>query len=153
MGDKVGPGLQIVNNEFGGGTIYHRSSLWTAASLAAEATAAPNCSGRLNVSVANRECQGLKEQQGATTLEACAAACCADAGCSVYQFCAAGGGCDGATGTDAQCWHGDMKACGGGTRHGWVGMGHGSPPPAVIDTLHAIGHPHHAKIGNCHRRL
>jgi hypothetical protein len=27
VGDKVGPGLQIVNNEFGGGSIFHRSKL------------------------------------------------------------------------------------------------------------------------------
>ena len=94
--------------------------------------------------MANRECTGLKELAAAKTLEACAAACCADAACSVYQFCAAGGGCDGATGTDAQCWHGDMHSCGGGTRAGWVGMGNGGPPPVSSADIQGVRIAHNS---------
>ena len=42
-------------------------------------------------------------------------------GCTVYQFCGAGGDCDGATGNRSQCWTGQFSGCDSGTRKGWVG--------------------------------
>ena len=161
IGDTVGPGLQIMNNAFGGGSIYHRSSssssssgggivaITTAMANAAAAAAktavveatddvAPPvaaltaCPARhLNVSAAERECQGLG-QVAASSLVACASVCCADQSCSVYQWCDRGGGCDGATGTDAQCWVGAVSGCTGGRREGWSGMSAPSSPPPPI---------------------
>ena len=57
----------------------------------------------MNVSSGGMTCTGLhKPQHGQQNLAACAEACCADDQCTVYQFCAAGGKCDGATGAEAQ---------------------------------------------------
>ena len=135
-GDKIGPGLQIINNEFGGGSIYHRPS--TARS--------DNCPARLNVSVADRECQGLGLVGGATTLDECKAACCGDDRCTVYQFCGAGGACEGATGTDAQCWAGDIDGCTSETRKGWVGMG-GAAAPSPPVTIEGVRIEHNSMEG------
>ena len=125
VGDKVGPGLQIINNIFGGGSIYHRHDLWPPASrrtgTVEDAESDADCPARLNTSSADRECQGL-HTVAASSLEACAAACCTDPKCSVYQWCPKGGTCQGATGTDAQCWTGPVSGCTGGTRKGWAGM-------------------------------
>ena len=157
LGDTVGPGLQIMNNEFGGGSIYHRSSSAggvaaatatiasatatnaVAASVVEATDAAPShhqplsltgCPARhLNVSAADRECQGLGQVE-AKSLDACAAVCCADQSCSVYQWCGKGGKCDGATGTDAQCWVGSVAGCTSGTRKGWEGMSAPPSPPS-----------------------
>ena len=120
VGGIVGPGLQIVNNEFGGGSIYHRLTLPDSGSADAHKAGGADCSARFNVSAAERECQGLSRLD-ATSRDACATACCADKKCSVYQWCAAGGNCDGATGSDAQCWTGDVNGCTSVTRKGWVG--------------------------------
>jgi hypothetical protein len=123
LGPSVGPGLQIVNNEFGGGSIYHRSA------IAADFSAP--CSARLNTSADGRDCVGL-QQVGATSLDACAAACCSDATCSVYQWCDEGGECSGATGHAAQCWIGGVDSCGGFSRPGWRGMSTGGEQAPVV---------------------
>jgi hypothetical protein len=79
--------LQIMNNEFGGGSIYHRSVMPSSgvASAVGDAGGDSNCTKRLNQSAANRDCQGLQEVESALTEAACAAACCADQDCSVWQ--------------------------------------------------------------------
>ena len=57
----------------------------------------------MNVSSGGMTCTGLhKPTHGQQSLAACAEACCADDQCTVYQFCPAGGKCDGATGAEAQ---------------------------------------------------
>ena len=132
VGNDFGPGLQIVHNEFGGGQIYHIDKLWPSfysnAETAVNPTGDRNCTAEFNVSSASLDCTGLKKSaEGSASLEACAAACCKDASCSVYQFCPEGGNCDGVTGTDAQCWTGPSKDC-SGTRKGWQGMGSGLTP-------------------------
>jgi len=137
-GDKIGPGLQIINNEFGGGSIYHRPSTRARRSAA--------CPARLNVSVAGRECQGLSLVGGASTLDECKAACCGDDRCTVYQFCEAGGACDGATGAAAQCWAGDIGGCTSGERRGWVGMG-GSAAPAPPVQVEGVRIAHNSMEG------
>ena len=131
IGSTVGPGLQIVNNEFGGGSIYHRLTL-PSPSSDSRAVSGVDCSlARFNVSAANKECQGLTRLD-VTSRDACAAACCADKTCSVYQWCAAGGTCEGATGTDAQCWAGDVSGCTGGERKGWIGRSATPATPVVV---------------------
>ena len=98
----------------------------------------PSCP-RLNVSADNLDCQGLTHH-AATSKESCAAACCAATTCSVYQWCAGGKDtCDGATGTEPQCWTGAFIDCRRGRpqRKGWVGMGGsaGTPPACPKLTL------------------
>ena len=44
----------------------------------------------LNTSSAGKDCQGLTKRSLATTEATCAASCCADQKCTVYQFCDAG---------------------------------------------------------------
>ena len=68
-------------------------------------------------------------QVAATSLEGCAAACCAAHSCTVYQWCADGAKCDGATGTGSQCWTGQESGCDGANRQGWQGMGRGGIGP------------------------
>jgi hypothetical protein len=102
----------------------------TARAIAAVA----NCTSRLNVSSANRKCVGLKSFK-AETEDACAAKCCADTQCTVYQFCAAGKYCDGeAKGkSGAECYMGSIDGCSSDIRKGWVGMSGGvgpSPTPS-----------------------
>ena len=68
----------------------------------------------------------------------CCCCCCFLApcqGCTVYQFCAAGGNCVGASGNSSQCWTGQFSNCGGDPRKGWVGMGHSSGPRPEGKTL------------------
>jgi hypothetical protein len=148
VGKDVGPGLTITHNEFGGGGIFHRRTLWPAAGAtkerpsANEQSSAGTCAGaaNLNVSANDSDCQGLTLRDGAPShsAAACEAACCADAACSVYQFCAAGGQCTGATGTAAQCWTGSFDHCSAGGRHGWEGKGgiaNPAPPVSVRGVL------------------
>lgn len=136
VGDVVGPGLQIMNNEFGGGSIYHCSSAAFAAGQCADASSdvqvanlnPENCTVSLNVSAAGLNCQGLA-QATATSLAGCAAACCADNSCTVYQWCPAGADCEGETPGDhgGECWIGQYAGC-SGARKGWQGMGRGAGP-------------------------
>ena len=140
VGKSVGPGLQIVNNEFGGGQISHALSMGAMAGATAAAAGRSHngevCKGAdaLNISVANDDCQGLSLRQGdaSSSVDACRAACCADASCSVYQFCGPGGKCTGATGTASQCWTGAFADCVEGGRHGWQGSGGVAAPDAPI---------------------
>jgi hypothetical protein len=137
VGDKVGPGLEIINSEFGGGSITHVSSRLPLTIARADA----NCTARLNVSSANRDCKYLKPFN-AETEEACAAKCCADTECTVYQFCAAGQQCEGEAKntTGATCFVGNAKGCSSDTRKGWVGMSSAGagpspapgPPPSAL---------------------
>ena len=155
--------------QFGGGSIYHRSSMWPDPNPAATATALAiasrrrskskseqngsdpekNCNALLNVSSAAMDCQGLKPAK-ASSLETCAAACCSDETCTVYQFCAAGEDCDGATGTSAQCWVGKWKNC-NGQRKGWKGMGHSGSDPESGGSVSVkgvrIAHNAQGKVG------
>ena len=73
------------------------------------------------------QCEGLAGPlAGVTTADACAAACCADASCNVWQFCAAGG-CSGSQAPPQSCYTGaDTSGCGGGG--GWQGFGSAVPP-------------------------
>ena len=135
IGDTVGPGLEIINNEFGGGSITHISSRLPLKTARADA----NCTARLNVSSANRDCKGLKSFT-AETEDTCAAKCCSDTMCTVYQFCAAGKSCDGESknATGAQCFVGSVTGCTSETRQGWVGMSGGvgpspAPAPSALD--------------------
>jgi hypothetical protein len=130
VGTSIDPGLQIVNNEFGGGSIFHVEKLWPefyeVEGDATHATMIENsrdCSTEFNISAANEECEGLSRSvAGSKSLVACASECCSDSSCSVYQFCPAGLNCEGATGNDAQCWLGKYTDCDSGTRKGWQGM-------------------------------
>jgi hypothetical protein len=176
LGNSVGPGLQLINNDFASGSIVHRSARWwhdddddfgggggggggrgtdldTRAHVNVSSpghhrlgpSAHDDCPSRhLNCSSDDRDCQGLSDAAaGAKSLAACAAACCADPACSVYQWCPAGGGCDGATGSAPQCWIGDVSGCGLGVRSGWRGMGSGQrpvPPPKVQGVRIAHNH-------------
>ena len=89
-----------------------------------------NCTQRLNGSLDDLACEGLaRESSGDPSADACTAACCADATCSAWQWCADGSKCDGATGSGAQCWTGAGTNCAGhGKRKGWVGRGNLTPP-------------------------
>ena len=152
VGTKVGPGLSIINNEFGGGSIFHLPAMWpgggggpdrapTAAAIGdgrdaadppVKACARTDPVGRylpnfLNTSSSGKDCQGLKPQESASTPAACAAACCADEACSVYQFCGAGETCDGASSEGPSCYTGVWDCT--GERKGWQGMGHPGAAP------------------------
>jgi hypothetical protein len=67
VGEKVGPGLQIMNNVFGGGSVYHCSSAGYANGFQCTApdytitkeSARRDCTNSFNVSSAGRDCQGL----------------------------------------------------------------------------------------------
>ena len=94
------------------------------------------CPG-FNASAAGKDCKDLSPpKHRAETLEDCAAACCKDPGCTVYQFCPAGKACGGLPvgKTGPACFVGEWAGCGTDSREGWVGMGAGTsrppPPPA-----------------------
>lgn len=63
VGNSIGPGLQIMNNEFGGGSIYHCSTFDPVSGFcddqppAGRAHASKSCSAILNITVAGRECR------------------------------------------------------------------------------------------------
>jgi len=62
VGQVIGAGLQIVNNEFGGGTIYQIPELWPSftKSTFEEVTAgARNCTAVFNESSNHHDCEGL----------------------------------------------------------------------------------------------
>jgi len=111
---------------------FHRFALL---GMLSASSALSSCA-RLNVTAANLNCPGLKHRNAASE-EGCAAACCDDPSCTVYQWCAGGqGACDGATGTDPQCWAGDFGNCARGQqRKGWVGMGGSAATPAACPKL------------------
>ena len=153
VGSHIGPGLQIVNNEFGGGGIFHRISLWPPLGPPLGGVNAA-CKGTpsLNVSVADSDCQGLKRRDGPPSASAteCEAACCADPACTVFQFCPAGGACTGATGSAAQCWTGQLSDCVSGGRSSWQGKGgHASPAPPV--SIKGVRIAHNANSGGGQR--
>ena len=87
-----------------------KTALASLALMATLAVATPTCN-RLNVSAANVDCQGLLHRNAASE-ESCAATCCDDATCTVWQWCAGGQGtCYGATGPHPQCWTGAFSDC------------------------------------------
>lgn len=156
VGDQVGPGLQIINNEFGGGSIYHCSkAAFAAGQCAAESAArrrgdlrgarAKNCTSLFNASTAGLDCQGMENAAHATSLQTCAAACCASGSCSAYQWCAAGADCDGMTPgmPGGQCWLGSFAEC-SGTRKGWEGKGTPGPVPPGPVTVTGVRVAHNA---------
>ena len=128
LGTNFGDGLQIINNKFGGGSIYHRDAIWP---TAAEQTRDwDNCSARFNASLDGVACMGMtRASSGDATEDACAAACCADASCSAWQWCK-DDSCDGVSaGGGPQCWTGARSECTGhGSRAGWVGRSAAGPP-------------------------
>jgi len=136
IGDVVGPGLQIINNEIQSGTIYHLPSSSLAASLQEDTS---SCDAHtFNLSVANADCQGFTQapsSSAASSLDACQTACCTATGCTAYQWCQ-DGKCDGATGAGAQCWIGRMSECSDmPERKGWQGFGRsGSSSVSVVGT-------------------
>ena len=163
----MGPGLQIINNEFGGGSIYHCSeAAYAAGNCAGTApdtmvgekkkawkaahAADVNCTGLLNVSVASRDCQGLTQASG-TSISSCAQSCCENSGCTVYQWCPPGKQCDGVTGnnTAGECWIGGYSGCGDDSRDGWEGFGHSNGPmPAGPTTVTGVRIAHNSFGGN-----
>jgi len=166
VGDHIGPGLQIINNEFGGGSIYHCSeAAFQAGNCAGNApdtmvgdkkkawkAAHPtdvNCTGLLNVSVANMDCQGLSQASG-NNIQTCAESCCENSGCTAYQWCPPGKQCDGITGnnTDGECWVGSFSSC-SGSRLGWEGFGHANGPmPAGATSVTGVRIAHNSFSGN-----
>jgi len=140
IGTEIGPGLQIVNNEFGGGTIFHRATMWPGMldrnDVVASSAVHDNCNEKLNVSADDLACIDLDRASAAgdKSLAMCEAECCAKADCTVAQWCAAGDSqsrCDGVSGKDAECWIGKYSKCiGHGKRIGWQGRGNdgGSAP-------------------------
>lgn len=62
VGAKVGAGLQIVNNEFGGGQVYQIDELWpsfnTASTFEETLTSGRDCQSEFNISAASHECLG-----------------------------------------------------------------------------------------------
>ena len=103
------------------------SAAVAAAAAAAAATAATQCTDP-NVSfpvVVNTQCEGLAGPlPGVDTAAACAAACCADAACSGWQFCELGG-CTGSAAPPKSCYTGALDSC--GTEVGWEGRGVAQP--------------------------
>ena len=74
---------------------------------------------------------------GVSTPAACAQACCGDASCEVWQFCAAGH-CAGSAAPASSCYTGQLGSCSSGP--GWVSRG--IPPASVPYTFHdASGNP------------
>ena len=78
-----------------------------------------------------KQCLGLKQASGVSSLAACAAACCAESACEVYQFCPKGAKCGGES-----CWIGQLGGAGGPgackASPGWEGRGRsggGGPSP------------------------
>jgi hypothetical protein len=73
------------------------------------------------------------------TEENCAAACCDDALCTVYQYCPPGVKCTGLGGDPSPntgaCFTGRLSGCAGETRPGWVGKGIGgaSRPAGAVE--------------------
>ena len=127
-GNTLGPGLQIINNDFQDGSIYHQltsSDTSNSFSVCNESS--------FDINVQDKNCQGLTQGSiaDATNLQTCQTACCDDPTCSVYQFCAADATCDGATGNEAQCWLGDIETC-SGTRKGWKGKGRAAQSNVLI---------------------
>ena len=62
VGAKVGAGLQIMNNEFGGGQVYQIDELWpsfnTASTFEETLTSGRDCQSEFNISAASHECIG-----------------------------------------------------------------------------------------------
>lgn len=143
VGDKVGPGLQIMNNEFGGGQVFYRSKPWPG--YPGVGDGGRNCTA-WNISANTKACQGLSHSRaGSTSLDHCESVCCNDPDCSVYQWCGPGGGCEGASGTEAQCWIGKLSDCDHGTRRGWTGKGDpNTPNTAKVTGVRIV---HNAKGG------
>jgi hypothetical protein len=137
IGTKVGPGLSIINNEFGGGSIFHLPQMWpggggppdTSNDSPADTPDPPivnppptQCPRTdpvggfdpdfLNASSAGKDCDGLTFRHGVSTLAQCAAACCDDHTCTVYQFCDAGEMCDGSTQEGPLCYTGAWDCTG-----------------------------------------
>ena len=96
------------------------------------------------IDASGKQCLGLKQANGVSDLAACAAACCAESSCSVYQFCSGE-----AAGCGAQsCWIGQLGgAAGPGACHaakGWEGRGRnggGSGPSPSPPTGGACADP------------
>eukprot|EP01051_Picozoa_sp_SAG22_P009744 SAG22_NODE_835_length_6917_cov_8.098709_1_plen_279_part_00 len=77
-----------------------------------------------------RQCSGLKQAAGVKDLAGCAAACCAESACEIYQFCPGGGEKCGAQ----SCWIGQLGGAGGPgacqKQAGWESRGRqGAGPP------------------------
>jgi hypothetical protein len=75
-----------------------------------------------------QQCNGLAGPlAGVSTPDACAQACCADSGCELWQFCAAGA-CSGSAAPPNSCYTG-AGGCGAPSAAGpWVGRGRGVSP-------------------------
>lgn len=164
VGEKVGPGLQIMNNEFGGGSIYHCSSVDYENNFQCtppdytltEERSVRDCTKAFNVSSAGRDCQGLATPSDpahapgwADASEAnCAQACCDDSLCSVYQYCPAGVKCVGLDpkqpATVGACFTGKLSGCGTDARHGWVGNGIGGLRPAGAVSISGVRIAHNS---------
>jgi beta-galactosidase len=75
------------------------------------------------VDASGKQCTGLKQATGVHDLAACAAACCAESACTVYQFCPGG---DAGCGVES-CWIGQLGGSGGPgackKAKGWEGRG------------------------------
>lgn len=85
-----------------------------AAAVRAGASASSNCSFPADLD--NVQCDGLSQVPSATDEAACAAACCADETCEVYQFCPSSGG--GSCGPSNSCWVGAVGQC--NASPGWL---------------------------------
>lgn len=141
--NTVGPGLQIIDNEFGGGGIFLRTAMWpnttgvdilqtldtSDPSKVFRSSSAP-CGPQFNVSTNDKDCEHMTAAKSAGTASeaACEAACCASVGCTAFQWCA-DHSCDGSgPGMGAQCYIGKSSNCGTGTRKGWQGKAVGGAP-------------------------
>lgn len=154
--------MQIINNEFGGGSIYHCGSAAFENGFQCtppdytltEESSKRDCTTAFNVSSAGRDCQGLGKPSDPAhapgwadkTEENCAQACCDDALCTVYQYCPPGKKCVGMDPDQpanvGACFTGKLSGCGAHTRPGWVGNGIGgvTPPAAVSISGVRIAH-------------
>ena len=116
----------------------------------------PNSSFPLNYT--DQQCEGLAGPiSGVSTADACAAACCQDPTCFVWQFCSAGA-CGGSQAPPKSCYTGTPNSCGAEPGSGWISMA--APAPytfhnssgvtqvnltrfpdmrAMTDQIHALG--------------
>ena len=79
-----------------------------------------------NQSYDGRQCAGLSAAAYANDEAACLAACCAEASCSVYQWCPPGAtGCSPAP----SCWIGAPSSCGNPVSTSWVSKARTPLPP------------------------
>ena len=97
------------------------------AARGAPAPAAPPCAFPLDLT--GVQCAGLSGAAASSEAE-CAAACCGDGACEVYQWCPAGGGH--ACGPPASCWVGALAGAQCKREEGWASRARNATPSGPL---------------------